>query len=173
MTYKTAKERAAEIRDALRAAFGFTRNDASVRSTVGSIRVELRNSPRANAVSLKAVEAIASKRESVRRCEVTGDILAGGNTFVSVRRSSEGCEAIAEPLLPAVEAALAKAAAAEGEVIVRLDDSDDLGVAQDACGIYVWGERRRLAWVRSPKAAAEAAAEARLDRFAVLPEWVG
>jgi len=76
-------DRAKEIRTALKAA-GWTSRDVSVtrkRCTYSyTIRVEIKNA----ALPLALVESIARKHENVRRCEVTGEILAGGNTYLDV-----------------------------------------------------------------------------------------
>ena len=75
---------AASIRQALQTA-GFGRLDVSVRQGPGSgVRVEVRRA----LVPLDRVQRIARAYESVRMCEASGEILCGGNTFVSVRYAS-------------------------------------------------------------------------------------
>ena len=71
---------AKEIRNRLKAELGLNSRQVSVRSSRGSaihvtIKVPVAKSP---------IEAIAKGAECVRRCEFSGDILSGGNTFVFV-----------------------------------------------------------------------------------------
>ncbi len=78
-TYKMSKEMAQEVRAELKA-LGITNKQVSVTSKHGNIRCEIKDLT----VNKKLVEDIAGKHESIRRCEFTGEILCGGNTFVSV-----------------------------------------------------------------------------------------
>jgi hypothetical protein len=80
-------------------------------------------------VPLKVVEKIANSYESVRRCEVTGDILMGGNTYVSVDYDSDA-------LKPYVEAVLAKLGDSEyletcGYVIAKEKNGNGIGGPDD------------------------------------------
>lgn len=75
-----AKETAKKIRKELKEKFPFTK--FSVRCSRGSsIDVSWTDFP-----TTKAVEEIVSKYEQVQRCEVTGEILSGGNLFVFTRQ---------------------------------------------------------------------------------------
>ncbi len=105
-TYTTTAQKAATVRKALKA-LGWGSRQVSVRSQNfaggSSINVTL-NDPD---IPVAPVEAILRDVEDVRRCELTGEILSGGNTYTHVRRSREALDAIAARVLPAVEAALA------------------------------------------------------------------
>jgi len=70
--------------DALRAALkaaGFNARRVSVRADNSLLRVTIRDA----SASLTKVKAIAAPFESVRHCQATGEILAGGNIFPGVR----------------------------------------------------------------------------------------
>jgi hypothetical protein len=68
-----------ELKKELKAAFPGTK--FSVTGDHSSIRVRYEDGPAA-----QDVEAIAKRRESIARCEYSGEILSGGNTYVFVTR---------------------------------------------------------------------------------------
>lgn len=75
-----AKETAKKIRQELKEKFPFVK--FSVRcGRSGSITVSWTDFP-----TEKAVEEVVSKYEQVQRCEVTGEILSGGNLFIFTRQ---------------------------------------------------------------------------------------
>lgn len=84
----TTTERSAAIRAALKQR-GISSRDVSIRSDYyaggSSIRIKVKNPN----VSTKLVEEIANAHESIRRCEMTGEILSGGNRFVFVEYAHE------------------------------------------------------------------------------------
>ena len=102
-------ERAKEIRTQLKRQHGWNSRQVSVRakyfSMGSSIDVRI-NDP---AVPIAPVEKIANAHESISRCEYSGEILSGGNRYVSVAYDHEALKARALPYLPAVTAALAQA----------------------------------------------------------------
>ena len=73
-----SKEAAKQIRKELKAQFGYTAKQVSVRSNYGSIDIVIKD----KTVSFAKIEKVSEKYKSVSRCEVTGEILSGGNTFV-------------------------------------------------------------------------------------------
>jgi hypothetical protein len=75
------KETAKQIRKELKEKFTFTKFSVRCERT-GSITVSWTDFP-----TEKAVEEIVSKYEQVQRCEVTGEILSGGNLFVFTRQT--------------------------------------------------------------------------------------
>jgi hypothetical protein len=95
----------ASIREALRNA-GYNQRMVSVRSRRGgyesSITVEIL-SPNVN---FRQVEEIANGFERVDRCQVSGEILAGGNVFVHVELSSAVIAQLAAPYVEAAQAAV-------------------------------------------------------------------
>jgi len=74
------KETAKQIRKELKEKFPFTKFSVRCERS-GSINVSWTDFP-----TEKAVEEIVSKYEQVQRCEVTGEILSGGNLFVFTRQ---------------------------------------------------------------------------------------
>lgn len=80
-TILTETEIAKAIRKELKEKLGYTSRQVSVRCSNGNaIRVEIKD----KTIERKAIEDIAYPYEAVDRCEVTGEILAGGNTYVFV-----------------------------------------------------------------------------------------
>jgi hypothetical protein len=73
------KQKAAEIRKQLKT-LGYSARDVSVRSDHNSLDITIRR----NGLNVKAVKAIANSYENVSRCEASGEILSGGNTYVTV-----------------------------------------------------------------------------------------
>ncbi|MCD8875437.1 hypothetical protein K2V74_14030 [Mammaliicoccus sciuri] len=78
---RTSQYIAKEIRTELKKELGYTNRQISVKNNWSSIDVVIKD----DSVDREAVEKIAKPLEEVDRCEVTGEILAGGNTFVFVR----------------------------------------------------------------------------------------
>ncbi len=100
MTSKTTAERTAEIRRILKGEHDYTSRDVSVRVTPGhSIRVVMKSAHVDEAI----VNEVAHRFETVHRDERTGDILRGGNTFVSVDWDSDLITATAAPFVEALE----------------------------------------------------------------------
>lgn len=105
---RTTTEHAATIRDTLKRTHGWTSRQVSVRaeyfSMGSSIHVEIKDP----AIPLPVVKAVAEQAEHIRRDEGTGEILGGGNRYVSVRYSSEAMTIIgqryADPVQRAVNA---------------------------------------------------------------------
>jgi Large polyvalent protein associated domain 29 len=75
------KETAKMIRKELKEKFPFTKFSVRCERS-GSINVSWTDFP-----TEKAVEEVVSKYEQVQRCEVTGEILTGGNLFVFTRQT--------------------------------------------------------------------------------------
>lgn len=72
------------LRAALKAA-GFNTRHVTVRQSHSTLYVAIRDAW----ASLTKVKAIADKFRVVHRCEATGEILCGGNTFVDVCYADE------------------------------------------------------------------------------------
>jgi len=102
----TTAAHAATIRAEYKAK-GWTSRDISVTSSSysmgSSITVRIKNP----AVPLAAAEAIANGHESIRRCEYSGEILSGGNRYVSVGYSHEAATAIEAQYADVLNAAAA------------------------------------------------------------------
>jgi len=97
--YMTAKEKAKIIRKELKKQLGVTNRQVSVRSRSSgydeAIDIEIKDLT----VNKMKVEEIASKYEYIRRCEYSGEILAGGNTYVFVRLDYDALSKAKEELL--------------------------------------------------------------------------
>ena len=74
------KEEAKIIRAELKQKLGLTVKDVSVKSDLYSVWVRIKNKD----VNINEVKNIAKKYESFDRCERTGEILQGGNSYVFV-----------------------------------------------------------------------------------------
>lgn len=80
----TAKEKAAALRKIYREK-GWNARQISVRSESFSMGEAVNVSVKGAEVDFEEAERLAKQTcESVRRCEMTGDILSGGNCYVSV-----------------------------------------------------------------------------------------
>lgn len=88
---------AAKLRAALKTA-GFSAQQVTVRQRNSTLDVTIRDA----AVSQAQVKAIAGAFESVRRDEASGEILIGGNVFVSV----EYADALVDPIKASILATL-------------------------------------------------------------------
>lgn len=99
----------------LRTAFktaGLNSRRVTVRHDHSTLRVTIRDA----SASLSKVKAIADQFVSVRRCEATGEILCGGNTFVDVSYT----DALVAPVKAALVALLDPAA--DDEIVSLLGD---------------------------------------------------
>lgn len=105
--YETRKSAAQNIREALKAELNLNSRKVSVRDESGSLETSVHVRVKDATVNLAAVRAVAERFENVRRCEIVGDILGGGNTFVSVEYTPEALAAGGAQYVEAVEAALA------------------------------------------------------------------
>ena len=81
-TYETCTEAAASVRAALKAK-GWNARAVSVRADPYSMGSSLHVTVKDPAIPLAVVRAIAMSAERVRYCEVTHEILSGGNRFVA------------------------------------------------------------------------------------------
>lgn len=93
---KSAAAAANRIRTELKALFGWTSRDVSVRADSYSMGSTIRVTIKTARVIAAEVERIANSEEDVRR-DHTGEILCGGNRFVDVSYSDELMAALAVP----------------------------------------------------------------------------
>ncbi len=104
-TYQSTTDRAAVIRQELKRKHGWTSRDVSVRAdnySMGSaIRVSIKNAD----VSKAIVQAVAEQHEDISRDDYSGEILSGGNRFVTVGYSHEACNVLRARTIDAVRAA--------------------------------------------------------------------
>lgn len=79
------KEKAVDLRAALKK-MGYSSRQVSVRTEFFSGGSSINVKVKAPEVDFKAVEDLADTYKRVHRCEITGDILSGGNCYVEVYR---------------------------------------------------------------------------------------
>ena len=77
----TTSEKAASIRKELKKTLGYNNRMAAVKSSPGCITVRCKVA----GLDVKAIYSIASKFKNVYYDELTGEVLAGGNTYVFVK----------------------------------------------------------------------------------------
>lgn len=135
---------AAEIRAALKRA-GYSGRDVSIKSdyySMGSaIRIQIKN-PR---VPSKLVKALAEPAEDIRR-DHFGDILSGGNRYVTISFSHEAEQALAAPYVEAVKAALAQLTLGNDRSLIPVEGVPGALVGLDnGCVPALWGKDGHIA----------------------------
>jgi hypothetical protein len=138
----TATEEAKRIRATYKK-LGWSSRMVSVRSeyfSMGSaVNVTIKD-PRVNAEKAKS---IAEESERIHRCEVTGEILGGGNQYVSVTHSSECRDAMAAPWIEPLRAALAEIPKGDYTRHATVEGAGDATVAFDHAGMAaIWHDGR-------------------------------
>lgn len=117
----TTKEAAARMRRELKAA-GYNARKVSVRTDYYSMGSSISVTIRARGVDFSKVKEIAQGGEQIRRCEISGDILSGGNLFVHFDFSRKLRNEIEEEIRAEVDAGFAAMQA-------------DKGFEQTICGV--------------------------------------
>ncbi len=87
---------------------GITSRQVSVRTDYYSMGSAIRITVKDPAVSLHQVTEIAHPHEDIDRDSVTGEILSGGNTYVTVQYDHDAWEVLTQRYMEPVEAAVAK-----------------------------------------------------------------
>jgi hypothetical protein len=82
--YISPAESARLIRSELKARHGWTSRQVSVKSDSYSMGSSIDIKIKVPGISIAAVEEVANGQERIHRCEHTGEILSGGNRYVSV-----------------------------------------------------------------------------------------
>ena len=101
------KQAAATLRAQYKAA-GWNARMVSVRTSYFSMGSSLRVTVRSADVDFAKAKAMAENVERISRCEITGEILSGGNRYVHVDMSEECQQAVAARHLDAVRTAVAE-----------------------------------------------------------------
>jgi|SRR5262245_4248637 len=132
-------ERAAAIRQTLKSQHGWTSKDVSVRSSSfangSSIQISIKNPD----VNIATVQAVAGQHESISRCELTGEILSGGNRYIHVSYTHEAAEQLTERMIGPVSTAAAElATAGENSLIPVPGTAYLLGRGRWGQGFSVW-----------------------------------
>ena len=133
----TRTEKAAQLRKELKA-HGWTSRDISVRAKSCTYSSAIDVVVKRADIDIGKVKELAMEYESISRCEYSGEILSGGNTYVEVRRAYELAESMADAIKPACIKAL-KEAGAENNVVVEVDGTEfTLSVSRGNNRITVW-----------------------------------
>ena len=138
-TTRNTTDRAAQIRQALKTRHGWTSRDVSVRadyySMGSSIHVTIKNAD----VTLAAVKAVAEAHESISRCELTGEILSGGNRYVHVSYARAAADVLRARMIGVVEQAAAVLATAGENTLIDLEGTPYLlGRGRHGYGFAIW-----------------------------------
>jgi hypothetical protein len=142
-TYLNTTDRAAIIRKALKV-MGWTSRDVSVRGEYYSLGSTIHVTIKNPHVPIGPVEDIANAHERIDRDQF-GEILGGGNRFVYVKYSSEATDALAAPLLPALQAAEVKLKNGSENVLIPIDGTPFLlGRDSHGWGLSLWDSERHL-----------------------------
>jgi hypothetical protein len=136
---KSAAQSAAEIRAALKG-LGLSSRQVSVRASNFSLgsSIDVRiNDPD---VPLSRVSEIAKQHEHVRHCEITGEILGGGNRYVSVEYSADAMRVIARRYEDAVQRAVNAIPEGDSSALVRVDGTRFYVGRPDKYTLTLWDE---------------------------------
>ena len=101
------KQAAATLRAQYKAA-GWNARMVSVRTQYFSMGSSIRVTVRSADVDFAKAKAMAEDVERISRCQITGEILSGGNRYVHVDMSEACADALAKPFLCAVQNAVAE-----------------------------------------------------------------
>lgn len=102
-------EKAKALRADLKAA-GYKGREVTVKHEHFSLGSEIVVTVRNPEIQIAGVKAIANGYEKIDRCEFSGEILGGGNTYLSVRYSDEALSIREDRVLPAINIALERLA---------------------------------------------------------------
>ncbi len=125
----------------MRAAFksqGWGRNEISVRSSNYSMGSSVRISIKSPLVDYDTCERVAECEDEVRRCEVTHEILSGGNFFVFVEWDWQVRDELAAPWVEPILAALGG---------VKADSYSELAPVAGAEALDAHVGRREGSWL--------------------------
>lgn len=141
--FKTTTEHAAEIRAAYKAR-GWSSRKVSVQAEYFSMGSAIRVTIKHPEVCMAEAERIAEEHASISRCEITHEILSGGNRYVTVSYSSECEKALGAPYVAGIKAALAELEGAERGTIAEVAGAEGYGLSREH-GTYarLWTERGR------------------------------
>ncbi len=140
-TYLSTTDRAATIRQELKRKHGWTSRDVSVRAdyySMGSaIRVVVKNPD----VPIAAVKASSEQHESIDRDARTGEILSGGNRFVTVNYAHEACDVLRSRMIDAVRKAADTLNAGSDNCLIDIEGTPYMlgyGSHGKGCGFSIW-----------------------------------
>ncbi len=159
----STKESAKALRTFLKKQYGWTSRQVSVRCEYFSMGSAVHVTIKDPEVPLAPVKAAASERcERISRCELTGEILGGGNTYLHCGYSEEASAARSAPYLEAVKAA-AEALGPDGEKTSCLHSITGtavlLGKGSNGYGLRLWANGSAGMECNTPECAARGVAD--------------
>ncbi len=119
----STKERAAQMRKEFKAN-GWNARKVSVRVEYYSMGSSIHVTVKDPTVDVAKAKEIAKAGESIDRCEITHEILSGGNCFVHFGLSDEVEKALAAPFLTQVEAAVKELRTADRNSLVKVEGTN-------------------------------------------------
>lgn len=129
------KESAKELRSKLKE-LGYSRNMVGVTSDYDSINVTIKSIE----VNFKNVEELANNYESIRTDEMTGEILQGGNTYVTVKYEDSLMESLENKYMNKAK-----------EVFETIQSSSELENIFIKDGIHAFLGDFQIIWFRTPQ----------------------
>ena len=136
----TTVERAAAIRKDLKAKHGWTSKDVSVVSHLYSMGSSIRITIKNPAVPARAVKAIADGHKSVRYDSYSGEILSGGNRFVSVEIGEAARAAYRATWTEPVARAMASLEPGTRSLAPVDGTPFTVGLGRHGSGVSLWGD---------------------------------
>lgn len=160
---QSTKESAKALRSFLKKTHGWNARQVSVRCEYFSMGSAVHVTIRDPEVPLAPVKAAASEHcERIARCEMTGEILSGGNTYLHCGYSEEASAARSAPYLEAVKAA-AEALGPDGEKTSCLHSISGtavlLGKGSNGYGLRLWANGTAGMECNTPECAARGVAD--------------
>jgi hypothetical protein len=133
-----ATEHAAQIRATLKREHGWSSRQVSIRAEYFSMGSSIDVTVKDPTIPLPTVKRVAEGAESIRRCEVSGEILSGGNRYVSVRYSHEAQAEIGARYVAAVQVAI-DAVPVDSNRLEPVGDTGFLVGRPNAWLLTLWG----------------------------------
>ena len=132
-------EHAAEIRKELKTKHGWTSRQVSVRAEYFSMGSAIRVTIKDANVIPSIVEAVANRAEDISRCSYTGEILSGGNRYVTISYDQDVLAQLGARWAGAVDAAyLGLLAASDNSLIEIAGTPYLLGYDNTRHGFSLW-----------------------------------
>jgi hypothetical protein len=153
----TTTDYAAMIREQLKTQHGWTSRQVSIRAQYFSLGSSIDITIKDPTIPLTTVKQIAEQAEHIRRDERTGEILGGGNRYVSVRYSSEALDTLGRRYADAVQRAVNEVDIGS-QTLQQIDGTRFLVGRPDSWRLTLWdmGEHRMFQHCASVNDAARA-----------------
>lgn len=137
---RTTTDQAAIIRETLKTKHGWTSRQVGIRAEYFSMGSAIRVTIKDASVIPSVVEAIANKAEKISR-DQWGEILSGGNTYVTVSYDRDVIEQMGARWAGAVDAAYLELATADHNSLIPIAGSPFLlGRDNNGHGFSLWRE---------------------------------